>query len=191
MADRMLREITCAEWWALPFDRCCVKREDTGIIRYFEIADPRTEFAGRLRHVQVDQYPPLQVTPDELAGQHAAGWPDFHPETYCHRCGNQNVSWFTAPETWNPVMRPYGDGTRWRWSEIICIPCFIEMAERLHGPRAWRLSRDEYGSETLELLPASDAQPAQIDALRGQGRENLAGTARHSYPSDSGPETDV
>lgn len=62
--------------------------------------------------------------------QRANGWPDFHPEDYCHRCGMPNICWGTPAEVWNPVMRPEGHDTRtWLWNEIICPICFVQLAQ--------------------------------------------------------------
>jgi len=30
----------------------------------------------------------------DIAAQRGSGWPNFHPEDFCHRCGCQNVSWY-------------------------------------------------------------------------------------------------
>lgn len=113
------------------------------------------EFTGRIRHLDHDNpaHGPLRVTLDDIDAQHALGWPDFHPEAYCHRCGNHNVSWWTEPETWNPVMRPAGVDQRWKWNEIICIPCFTELADLSAGRElTWRIVSDEYGTVELILM---------------------------------------
>jgi len=94
----------------------------------------------------------LSVDTADIAAQRSSGWPDFHPEDFCHRCGHQNTSWRIDSDAWNPVMRG-GDADGWgRWQEIICIPCFIELAEEHHGARVWRVARDEFGTEVLNLL---------------------------------------
>ena len=100
------------------------------------------------------------VDATDIAAQRAAGWPDFHPEDFCHRCGCQNVSWYIDSDAWNPVMRG-GTVDGWEWQEIICIPCFIELAEDHHGACAWRVARDECGTEVLSLLHIEDANEAK------------------------------
>lgn len=106
------------------------------------------EFGGTIRRLVPDRRRPLSVTLTDIVDQRATGWPDWHPEDYCHRCGHENVSWWTARETWDPVMRD-GDPAGWGpWEEIVCIPCFIELAE-LTGPRSWRIVRDQHGTEEL------------------------------------------
>ena len=99
----------------------------------------------------------LSVSAEDITTQRAAGWPDFHPEDFCHRCGHKNVSWYIDGSTWADVMRS-GDPLSWgRWQEIICIPCFIELAEERAGGCAWRITRDEHGSESLALLHVGGA----------------------------------
>jgi hypothetical protein len=80
------------------------------------------------------------VTAEQISEQRAKGWPDFHPEDFCHRCGHPNMCWFIASEIWNPVMRPAGrDTTTWLWNEIICPQCFAELAGRRFGNGIWQL----------------------------------------------------
>lgn len=93
---------------------------------------------------------PQHVDPVLIDAQRERGWPDFHPEDFCHRCGNRNLSWHVDADTWNTVMRG-GDPAGWGdWQEIICPPCFTELAEP-HGFTAWHLSRDTHG--ILALAP--------------------------------------
>lgn len=77
------------------------------------------------------------MTPDEIASQRAAGWPDFHPETYCHRCGNLNVpSWWVDSDRWN-IATANDPRTS---TVILCPSCFVaahEAATGLHS--TWRL----------------------------------------------------
>ena len=59
-------------------------------------------------------------TTDEINAQRDAGWPDFHPEDYCHRCGRPNGNWFIdlgEPE-WYAVTGGIG---------IVCPSCFMAM----------------------------------------------------------------
>lgn len=65
--------------------------------------------------------------------QRANGWPDFHPEDYCHRCGRPNISWHIDGDVWSTVMRPEGHEAAYRWNEIICPVCFIELAGGFHA----------------------------------------------------------
>jgi len=107
----------------------------------------RPEFAGRIRRVGDGRYLPLQVTLQELDDQHAKSWVDFHPEDFCHRCGNRNVTWAADMDVWRAVMNPDEP-----WHGIICMPCFIELYELNHGRTAWRLEYDDTG--TTRLLTA-------------------------------------
>lgn len=82
------------------------------------------------------------VDPNDIHAQRAAGWPDFHPEDYCHRCGRRNPLWF-SPE-W--VELTGGD------SGILCPPCFAE-----HDPNAlWLVTRyHSPGVDAVALLSAT------------------------------------
>lgn len=73
---------------------------------------------------------------DVIWDQEAKGWPDFHPETFCHRCGHRNVaSWFVGNRDWNllRVARVLPA------SEIICPSCFTDLYEKLTSPCTWEL----------------------------------------------------
>ena len=83
-------------------------------------------------------------TPDDvlatMATQRAAGWPDWHPEDYCHRCGGRNASWHVDSDRFNAAMGP---PTLHRWNGIICPGCFVELHEAATGLTAtWTLSPD-------------------------------------------------
>lgn len=80
------------------------------------------------------------VTLDEIARQRELGWPDFHPEDYCHCCGGRNVSsWFVDTDRFNaafPGEHPFNG--------IVCPGCFVASHEQATGLTC-----------TWQLLPAS------------------------------------
>lgn len=76
------------------------------------------------------------VTLSEIALQHELGWPDFHPEDYCHRCGHRNVSWHAPSPLWNAVM----DYPNERWNGIVCMTCFVQLATERGIEARWRLA---------------------------------------------------
>jgi hypothetical protein len=79
------------------------------------------------------------VTYAQIAEQRAKGWPDFHPEDYCHRCGHPNMCWFTQSDLWNAVVRDGGNEAWKTKGEILCPQCFAELAGRRFGTGAWEL----------------------------------------------------
>lgn len=77
-----------------------------------------------------------QVTLDEIAEQRSLGWPDFHPEDYCHRCGHRNAgSWSVDSVLWNKAV---GDPT-----PILCPSCFVAAAEAAGIDVHWCLVPEE------------------------------------------------
>ena len=63
------------------------------------------------------------------------------PETEnCCKCGGKNIIWFAPNELWNRVMRKTGMESKYG---IICIHCFVEIAES-NGvkPTAWILNTE-------------------------------------------------
>lgn len=66
------------------------------------------------------------VLPETIVDQREKGWPDFHPEDFCHRCGRRNPNWWTTDvHAWTHAM----SGRERRHLEIVCPSCFGE----LHG----------------------------------------------------------
>ncbi|WP_235738978.1 hypothetical protein [Nocardioides alcanivorans] len=68
-----------------------------------------------------------QVTPAYVATQRALGWPDIHPEDYCHLCGGRNPLWYADRTMWRAVTATWAQETG---REGICCPgCFARMAQ--------------------------------------------------------------
>lgn len=80
----------------------------------------------------------------QMPAQRAEGWPNFHPETYCHRCGEPNIVWFAQAEVWNALMRADGFEKPEPFNGIICPVCFGQMWELAFGQRGlWELRRSD------------------------------------------------
>lgn len=80
------------------------------------------------------------VTPAAIVAQREAGWPDFHPEDFCHRCGRRNPVWWCALDVWSVVFPDHAG--------IVCPSCFAESYAAVH-PRA-----------IFELLATDPAAPS-------------------------------
>jgi len=88
------------------------------------------------------------VDPAEIVQQRKLGWPDFHPEDYCHHCGQRNICW-TSPE-W--VELTGSDGG------ILCPVCFADhdstaiwVVQRWHAP-----DEDQVAALTTALALVTD-----------------------------------
>lgn len=76
------------------------------------------------------------VTPEQILDQRRRGWPDFHPEDYCHRCGRPNLVWWVDSNLWNVATL----GLQRERLEILCPSCFVQLWEARTGQTAvWRL----------------------------------------------------
>lgn len=66
------------------------------------------------------------VDPTWIEAQRKVGWPDMHPEDFCHLCGNPNPLWYVdtraqwleATEGWAAITGREG---------ICCPTCFERM----------------------------------------------------------------
>lgn len=77
------------------------------------------------------------VTPEYIKNQRESGWPDIHPEDFCHRCGNRNPKWYVDQVVWDEVTEAWAAETG---REGICCPtCFIEMSETVGLVGSWKL----------------------------------------------------
>lgn len=76
------------------------------------------------------------VNPIYIKRQRASGWPDIHPEDYCHRCGNRNAgSWHADSSLWRVALEGLGCE-----ETILCPSCFVEGVEKAMGPGAhWEM----------------------------------------------------
>lgn len=81
------------------------------------------------------------IDPEEIVRQRRLGWPDFHPEDYCHRCGRRNMTW-SSPE-WPELVGGHGG--------ILCPVCFADYDQNA----IWILTRwHPPGEDRTELLTA-------------------------------------
>lgn len=87
---------------------------------------------------------------EEIKRQRELGWPDFHPEDYCHICGSPNISWVADLEDWLTATSKWASETG---REGICCPsCFLKMYEEASNKKTilviapWRGSWDKHGS---------------------------------------------
>ena len=59
------------------------------------------------------------VLPSTIVEQRRLGWPDFHPEDFCHVCGHRNPVWFAPAVDWVAAV----DGH----AGIFCPSCFARI----------------------------------------------------------------
>lgn len=85
-----------------------------------------------------------RIDPTIIPKQRAAGWPDFHPERYCHRCGNRNPVWTADADLWAIVSRAYlGHESH---AGIVCPMCADELYTIATGKKSFWL----FVRETVE-----------------------------------------
>lgn len=111
------------------------------------------------------------VTPEQIVEQRAKGWPNFHPEDFCHRCGRSNIVWFTNSEFWNVAVP--------KVTEILCPQCFVTAHEDATGrSHAWELIPDAlttpWGRQCIQRAEARVAElEAELAAERAKKPERL------------------
>lgn len=71
------------------------------------------------------------INPATILEQREAGWPDIHPEDYCHKCGTRNMLWFACRDDWLTATTAWAEETG---REGICCPqCFADMHKEATG----------------------------------------------------------
>lgn len=66
-----------------------------------------------------------RVDPEWIKEQRKLGWPDMHPEDYCHRCGVKIPMWCTDRDTWLAATSEWAAETG--KEGICCFDCLTDM----------------------------------------------------------------
>lgn len=102
---------------------------------------------------------PAPIDPAEIDEQRAKGWPDFHPETYCHKCGRTNPTWWIDTAMWNQT---HGDD----YVTVLCPSCFTIAWEKQAGGRIiWELRPD---TRTGAIRRGEVSLPADLEIPEDQ-----------------------
>jgi hypothetical protein len=89
-----------------------------------------------------------RVTLQEIVAEREMGWQYFHPEDFCHRCGNRNLhSWSVESDRFNIAMEALGLDS----GAIVCPQCFVEGHEKATGLRT-----------TWSLVPLDHFHPVEV-----------------------------
>lgn len=99
------------------------------------------------------------VTPNEIVHQRLLGWPDFHPEDFCHQCGQRNLVWWADSELWNAATAGLARGQM----EVLCPSCFAAGWEAATGLSViWELRLDRRSRELDSEQPLVDDETLTI-----------------------------
>lgn len=167
--------------------RCARSHPHNGSHQYVDVAPPRAtgwpQSDEQPEPGQVDggkDAKPARerVDPEWIKAQRKQGWPDMHPEDYCHRCGNQNPMWCTDRDTWLTATEAWATETG---REGIC--CFDCLAQMMPGkppiwwivPLPWIAQHDAERNE--ELTAKAEAERDAILAELHQLHEELGNRA--------------
>lgn len=74
-----------------------------------------------------------RMDPETIPAHREAGWTDFHPEDFCHRCGDRNPVWFAPADVWAKISTAsLGEPSH---AGIVCPACATELYEQATGTR--------------------------------------------------------
>jgi hypothetical protein len=118
------------------------------------------------------------IDPANIPDQRAKNWPDWHPEKYCHRCGQPNINWYADSAIWNEVHG--GSGPIW------CPVCFARAYEQTTARRvSWRLAPVEKSDQLGHLIRSEAVMRHERDAARAEVADVIA---RLRDALDAGPD---
>lgn len=60
----------------------------------------------------------------------------------CRRCGGENITWFAPSPLWNFVMRGNDINGEPLHGDLVCLRCFVVLAEEAGIKGRWRLTAD-------------------------------------------------
>ncbi len=87
----------------------------------------------------------------KIAEQRSLGWPDFHPEDFCHRCGLPNLSsWYVNSTEWQVAVSDV--------ARILCPQCFVAL---------WKEATGFGGTWELRLDPLTDQRIGDTEVRTG------------------------
>lgn len=97
-------------------------------------------------HIKPMSTIPTRIDPADIQRQRERNWVDFHPEDFCHDCGNRNItSWYVDSDRFDLAMGTSGS------AGIVCPQCFVTRWELATGLRAvWRLVPEDIHEAELQ-----------------------------------------
>lgn len=126
-------------------------------------ADALEALTAQLARVEAQLSTFGAVDPEWIKRQREQGWPDMHPEDYCHRCGLPNQCWAVeSREDWLAATSAWASETG--REGICCFQCFTVMYREEAGKDPiWAIRR--WQPEPL-TVPDGDAREWLIEVLR-------------------------
>lgn len=92
----------------------------------------------------------FSLSAEDYQEQWNRGWPDVHPEDFCQRCHNRNVTWYVDSDRFNLAAEALG----FRSTSILCIACFVEGHQKATGLTcSWQLLPGTHFA-AIEILDA-------------------------------------
>lgn len=105
------------------------------------------------------------VLPSDIVQQRQLGWPDFHPEDFCHVCGRRNPVWSAPAADWDAVINGHGG--------IFCPSCFADLYDSTQTrPALWQFST---------IRPGVPLSVDQLDARLGEVIDDLDTRINHDF----------
>lgn len=86
---------------------------------------------GAIVYKYLPEHVRTHVDPDYIKEQRVLGWPDIHPEDYCHICGQANEIWYIDHNVWHIVTADWQTETG--REGICCMSCFCDIMKEKAG----------------------------------------------------------
>lgn len=91
----------------------------------------------------------------------------------CHRCGGANPSWSAPSPLWNAVMRGGSINGDALYDDMVCIKCFMQIAEESGIARGWRLFATDVTGDLETVTPGGRVWNEHTWLWDGRGKSRL------------------
>lgn len=85
--------------------------------------------------------------------------PVDHPEAFCDRCGQNNVTWFAPSDLWNRAVRGTPEYEH-HGDPMLCPTCFIHEAEAVGISGPWLVTLEPHPREVVQRADQVHVTPA-------------------------------
>lgn len=78
-------------------------------------------------------------------------------DEWCRRCSGENCVWAAPSPLWNKVMRGNDINGDTQFSDLVCMKCFVELADKLGMTGQWRLTLNPLPDDLVYETPSGRA----------------------------------
>jgi len=109
----------------------------------------------------------------------------------CARCGGNNPSWSVPSPLWNAVMRGGSINGDALYHDMVCVKCFMQIAEEKGLARGWRLMATEVSAELETVTPSGRVWDERDWLWKDPAGSALGDSSLQKAQTSAGGDTDL